>query len=144
MTARILIGIAIACVLASGCSESKSPASLVTFTPYSQNAFDAALGKGAPVVVLGTAPSWCHYCVLLQKGAFSDPGVKAALDPFTKLVIDFSDKAPAEKAMLIAQQMTTGLPALVFYDAKGNEVARVEGNQPASAIIELAKKATGG
>jgi thiol:disulfide interchange protein len=135
--------IAIACVLASGCSE-KPASSLVTFTPYSQDAFDAALGKGRPVVVLGTAPSWCHFCVLLQRGALSDPGVKAALDPFTKLVIDFSDRAPAEKTMLIAQQMTTGLPALVFYDPKGNEVGRLEGNQPAASIIEIAKKATRG
>ena len=82
-------GITTAIATRRACSRAAAPRSrprrrsLVPFTPYSQQAFDAALGKGGPVVVLGTAPSWCHYCVLLQRGALSDPGVKAALEPFT-------------------------------------------------------------
>jgi thiol:disulfide interchange protein len=73
----------------------------------------------------------------------SDKSVKDALTPFTKLVVDVSDRSD-RKAMGILQEMDVkGLPTLVFLDGEGNETARLIGPQPAAKIIAAAKAAQG-
>ena len=73
----------------------------------------------------------------------SDATVKAALEPFTRLVVDVTDKSNRAAGAILSEMEVTGLPTLVFLDGQGNETSRLVGGQPASAIIAAAKKAQG-
>lgn len=74
----------------------------------------------------------------------SDEAVKAALAPFTKLVVDVSDRSDRKAGSILGEMEVRSLPTLVFYDGEGNETGRLVGGQPAASIIAAAKAAQGG
>ena len=74
----------------------------------------------------------------------SDATVKAALAPFTKLVVDVSDRSDRKAGSILAELEVKSLPTLVFYDGQGNETGRLIGPQRAASVIAAAKAAQGG
>jgi thiol:disulfide interchange protein DsbD len=135
---RLLVLAVVAAALAiSSCS--RGPEAIVTFAPYSKEALDAARGKGQAVVVFATA-EWCGPCQRLHREALADPEVKAAMDALTRLKIDGTPRSPAIRPLLDEHGIGS-YPTLVFYDAAGREVQRLEGVEPSEVLIAAARKA---
>ena len=136
-SARAVRWFSIAFLLATlPCCSSKKEE--VKFAPYSA---EAASVTGKPLVILATA-DWCNPCQRLHREALSDADVKTALDSFTRLEIDHSSRSDRTNEVLVGLKID-GLPTLVFYDAQGTEVARLEGARSAEEVIAAAKKASG-
>jgi thiol:disulfide interchange protein len=74
----------------------------------------------------------------------SDAQVKAALEPFKRLVVDITDRSDREKQQILSEMNIRGLPTLLFLDAEGNETSRLVGPQHAGPILAAAKKAQAG
>jgi thioredoxin:protein disulfide reductase len=139
MKSRIaIIASLVAWSLGSGACSKADP---VIFSPYSRDALDAAHASHKPAIVFATA-AWCGPCQRLHHGALSDPEVKAALDPFTRLEIDYSDRSAA-KTPALEEHRIEGFPTLVFFSPSGQELDRLVGPYPSDAIIAAAKKAQG-
>jgi thiol:disulfide interchange protein len=71
----------------------------------------------------------------------ADRQVKTALEPFTRLVVDITDRSDEKAGAVLAEMGVRGLPTLVFFDGEGNETGRIVGPQKAEAIIAAAKRA---
>lgn len=87
----------------------------------------AAASKGQPVM-LDFYADWCISCKVMERNVFSRPTVQTALTEFTLLQIDVTDNTPAQQALLDELGLF-GPPAILFYDASGNELksARIMG-----------------
>ena len=100
----------------------------LTWKPYSVEAVQASLKAGRPVM-MDFAADWCVPCHELELNTFTDPSVVAYARSFDRYHVDLTDyDAPASEAAR-RQYGITGVPTVVFLDAKGQEVAaaRVEG-----------------
>lgn len=74
----------------------------------------------------------------------ADANVEKALRGFARLVADVSDRSAMAPRMAMAEHGIRALPTLVFFDEKGKETDRLEGNQPADVLMAAARKARGG
>ncbi|MCA3008078.1 MAG: hypothetical protein INH34_06900 [Phycisphaerales bacterium] len=70
--------------------------------------------------------------------------MEKALRGFARIVADVSDRSATMPRMAMAAHQIRVLPTLVFFDEKGNETDRFEGNQSADVLIAAAIKARGG
>lgn len=78
-----------------------------------------ASAAGKPVFVDFYA-DWCVYCKQLDRETFPKANVQAALQDFVLLKADVTDNDTLDKALLKKLGLI-GPPALLFYDASGNE-----------------------
>jgi len=87
------------------------------------------------VVMLSFFSNDCGYCKRLDREAFSDDDVVAALEPLLCLSID----AHSETGRLIDQKYPTNghYPALIFLDPDGSLRDRILGYLPTSYILDL-------
>lgn len=90
-----------------------------------KQALNAAPGKP---VMLDLYADWCVACKEFEKYTFRDSAVQPALAHFTLLQADVTANAPAQKRLL-SQLHVLGLPTLLFFDARGQEIpdSRVTG-----------------
>lgn len=88
-------------------------------------ALNAAPGKP---VMLDVYADWCVACKEFDKYTFSDPAVAEQMHRLTLLQADVTANAPAQK-MLLSQLQVMGLPTILFFDSRGNEIpgSRVTG-----------------
>ena len=101
--------------------------------PFDQTKFDAALAKGAPVIV-DFAAGWCPTCK--QQKPIVDALLKEPrLAPVTLFVADFDQEAALKKKLGVTMQSTF----VVFKG--GKEVGRSTGQTQKQAIAELFDKA---
>ncbi len=70
--------------------------------------------------------------------------MEKALRGFARIVADVSDRSATMPRMAMAAHGIRVLPTLVFFNEKGDETDRLEGNQSADALIAAATKARGG
>lgn len=86
-------------------------------------ALHAALAEaaraGRPAVVDFYA-DWCAACQVMERTTFRDPGVMRALAPRVRLQLDLSDNTD-EQRRLLEEFHLYGPPALLFFDAQGEE-----------------------
>lgn len=128
----IVAGIA----LGAGAWNAARVAEAALWPTYSDAALQSALTAGKPIV-LDFSASWCAECRELEHKTFSDPGVQKALEPFTKLRVDLDGANIAQAEELQKRWKVSGLPAIVFVDESGNEVAtaRVGGFLPPDKFL---------
>jgi thiol:disulfide interchange protein DsbD len=77
--------------------------------------------NGQPVI-LDFYADWCISCKVMERQVFSKPEVVEALQPFRRLQIDMTDNTPGQQAFLDELGLF-GPPAILFYDARGEELA---------------------
>ena len=106
------------------------------------SAYDAAqIGKGTPVLIDFTA-KWCVNCHAIEKQVFDDPAVKPMLaQKFVTMRADMTDWDGAPSQALRKQYGIDALPAVLVFDAQGNEVktSRITG---LLSIADFVKKVT--
>ncbi|HEY3268489.1 MAG TPA: cytochrome c biogenesis protein CcdA [Armatimonadota bacterium] len=104
---------------------------------YSDAALAESLQAGRPVV-LDFSASWCAECRQLEHETFSDPAVQTALDGFTRLRVDLDGANKDQATDLQRKYRVAGLPAIVFLNASGQEIAmaRVGGFLPPDQFLQ--------
>ena len=83
-------------------------------------AIQKASNEGKPVM-LDFYADWCISCKEMESFTFSDNGVQKSLENFVFLQADVTDNDELDKALL-NQLGLFGPPAILFYDAGGNEL----------------------
>ncbi len=85
---------------------------------------------GGKVVMLDFYADWCISCKEMERFTFSDPAIRKRLDQALLLQADVTANDTMDKALLQRFQLF-GPPAILFFDAQGNELAdlRVIGYQ---------------
>jgi thioredoxin-like negative regulator of GroEL len=95
----------------------------------------AARDTGRPPMLFFTT-TWCGWCKKLASEAFTDDEVVKSLGKFTAILVD-ADREPKTAQRYGAQ----GVPYVVFADAGGRVVSRVEGYVPKNEFLVAAQNA---
>lgn len=96
-------------------------------------------------VMIDIYADWCVYCVQLERRTFTDPRVHDAVADALLLRADVTAMDESHRALM--QQLNVYLPpAIIFYDAAGNEAreARVVGFVGPDAFSQRARAALSG
>lgn len=88
---------------------------------------------GQPVLI-DVAADWCAACTVMQRSTFRDAGVIDALSGYRRLQLDLSKNTTAQREWLQAQHLY-GPPALLFFDANGHEIQRVQSEINATDLL---------
>lgn len=98
---------------------------------------EIARREGKPVM-LDFYATWCAACNELDHKTFSHPDVESKLSQFVKIKLDFT-KNSDEVERLKKKYGIVGLPVVIFYDAKGNQLnqKRIEKFVDAEEFLEL-------
>jgi len=114
------------CLLALGllycsCGESGDT---ITWQQYDPAVLYRARQEGKPVLLEFYA-DWCIPCLELEQHTFSDGGVINSTWPFVRVQVDMSDYESPESERLREEFGVTGVPEILFLDARGNEIKEV-------------------
>ena len=93
------------------------------------------------VTMLDLYADWCVACKEFEKYTFSDPAVQQALGKTQLLQADVTANNN-DDSMLLQQLKVLGLPTILFFDARGNEIphSRVTGFMDATAFRQHLQK----
>ena len=111
------------CLLALGllsCSSGESGNS-IPWQPYDTGVLYRARQEGKPVLLEFYA-DWCIPCLELEQHTFSDEGVINSSWSFVRVRVDMSDYESPESEHLREEFGVTGVPEMLFLDARGNEI----------------------
>lgn len=84
-----------------------------------KEALEVAAKKGKPVLVDFWA-TWCVPCQVIRKEILNNPEIKSDLERFVLLEMDVTNRSSENWKRMESFYGVTGVPALVFYDSKGN------------------------
>jgi thiol:disulfide interchange protein DsbD len=92
-------------------------------------------------VMIDVAAEWCIPCKQLEKNTFAAVGVyEKILDDYIPLKLDVTKDTEADEA-LRAKYNAPNLPAVIFLDADGNELGRVNEYIGPKAFLEVMDRA---
>ncbi|MAL98611.1 MAG: thiol:disulfide interchange protein [Alteromonadaceae bacterium] len=99
-----------------------------------------AAADGQPVMFDFYA-DWCISCKIMERNVFSDPDIAEQLSDFALLQIDLTENSADQRALLDRFGLF-GPPAILFFDAKGQEIKslRVLGEMDREAFSAHLKK----
>jgi thiol:disulfide interchange protein DsbD len=97
---------------------------------------DAALAAAGKPVMLDFYADWCVSCKEMERYTFTDPAVRQQLEGFVLLQVDVTANT-ANDAALLKRFKLFGPPGMIFFDAKGKELAnpRIVGFQAAEEFV---------
>ena len=111
------------CLLALGflaCSSGESGDS-IPWQAYDPGVLYRARQEGKPVLLEFFA-DWCIPCLELEEHTFSNEGVINSTWSFVRVRVDMSDYESSESERLREKFGVTGVPEMLFLDARGNEL----------------------
>jgi thiol:disulfide interchange protein DsbD len=82
----------------------------------------AAAGAAGKPVMLDFYADWCVSCKEMERYTFPDPGVIAAMERFVLLQADVTANDADDKALMQQRFGIPGPPAMLFFDASGEEL----------------------
>lgn len=114
------------------------PRQSVVWEPYSEEKLAAARESKRPVMIDFYA-DWCIPCHELERFTYSDPRVIETLHAFSRLKVDLTRIDTPEAEQALERFDVPGVPTLLFFDPRGEEVrdARVTGFISAEHLLEI-------
>ena len=110
------------------------------FAPVrSSTELDSAVKAAARPAMLDFYADWCVSCKEMESLTFSDARVHARLAQLNLLRADVTANNRDDQALLKRFNLF-GPPGIIFFDADGNEVARVVGYQSADTFLKSLEK----
>ena len=100
---------------------------------------DSAVKAAARPAMLDFYADWCVSCKEMEKLTFSDARVQARLAQLNLLRADVTANNADDQALLKRFRLF-GPPGIIFFDAQGNEVARVVGYESADTFLRSLDK----
>lgn len=110
--------------------------SRLAWEPYTPEALTAAKTEGRPVFLEFYA-EWCIPCHELDRYTFSNKKIQEALEPYSRLHADLTNPDSETSQALLEQFNIQGVPTLLFLDANGEEVTRVDGFIEARDLLKI-------
>ncbi|SAL49200.1 protein-disulfide reductase [Caballeronia sordidicola] len=111
-----------------------------TFAPVRSSAqLDLALKAAGRPAMLDFYADWCVSCKEMEHLTFTDPQVRARLAQLNLLRADVTANNADDQALLKRFKLF-GPPGIIFFDAQGNEVARVVGYESADKFLRSLDK----
>lgn len=150
ISAFVLLSLAL---FATGCSDSKQPASAtaggvisatapaaharrerigkgdIQFVEGYQQGYNQALAEGKPMLVFFTA-EWCQFCHQMAEEAFTDEQAVALSERFVCILVD----ADSENEICELFQVRS-FPTIQFLSPKGSQLNRVVGKKPTHQLL---------
>ncbi|KMQ77845.1 Cytochrome c-type biogeneis protein DsbD, protein-disulfide reductase [Candidatus Burkholderia pumila] len=124
----------------SGASTASQQAQGPTFAPVRSSAeLDNAVKTTAKPAMLDFYADWCVSCKEMENLTFSDARVQARLAQLNLLRADVTANNTNDQALLKRFKFF-GPPGIIFFDAQGNEVARVVGYESAETFLKSLDK----
>jgi thiol:disulfide interchange protein DsbD len=122
-----------------------TPTEGIAFRPASDQALQAALASGRPVLLEFSA-DWCVPCHELERATFSDRAVIGATRDFHAFKVDLTRYDSPEAKRWRRTWGVAGVPTVIFIGADGGEIRalRVEGFTPPRAFLERLRLAARG
>jgi thiol:disulfide interchange protein DsbD len=121
---------------ASANAQSPGPA----FAPVRSSAeLDSAVKAAGRPAMLDFYADWCVSCKEMEKLTFSDARVQARLAQLNLLRADVTANNTNDQ-ILLKRFRLFGPPGIIFFDAQGNEVARVVGYESADTFLKSLDK----
>lgn len=120
----------------------RAPAAAITWQHYDPTVLAQAEQEGKPVI-LDFYADWCIPCRELDRFTFSDERVIEATEPFVMVKVDMTQYESPEAERLRRQFNVSGVPTIIFLDARGREVeqARVVGYVKADEFLRRIQRA---
>lgn len=108
---------------------------IITTGAELDNALAAAKAAGRPLV-LDWYADWCISCKVIEHEVLTDPAVIAGLGPYQRVRFDMTDSNAEQRAILDRYKLF-GPPALLFFDAQGQEstTSRIVGEIDAKSFL---------
>ncbi|KNH10315.1 Cytochrome c-type biogeneis protein DsbD, protein-disulfide reductase [Candidatus Burkholderia brachyanthoides] len=140
--ATLLVG------LAAGSTDPLRPLAVLTatqaqaptFAPVRSSAeLDSAVKAAARPAMLDFYADWCVSCKEMENLTFSDARVQARLAQLNLLRADVTANNTDDQTLLKRFKLF-GPPGIIFFDAQGNEVARVVGYESADTFLKRLDK----
>ncbi|WP_250507568.1 protein-disulfide reductase DsbD [Caballeronia sp. GAFFF3] len=103
---------------------------------------DSAVKAAARPAMLDFYADWCVSCKEMEKLTFSDARVQARLAQLNLLRADVTANNTNDQ-ILLKRFKLFGPPGIIFFDAQGNEVARVVGYESADTFLKSLDKLNG-
>ncbi|MDR5814661.1 protein-disulfide reductase DsbD [Caballeronia sp. LZ033] len=123
---------------ASAATSAQTPGPI--FAPVRSSAqLDTAVKAAARPAMLDFYADWCVSCKEMEKLTFSDARVQARLAQLNLLRADVTANN-ADDQTLLKRFGLFGPPGIIFFDAQGNEVARVVGYESADTFLKSLDK----
>ena len=97
-----------------------------------------AAGESRPLILDFTA-SWCASCKELDAQTFSDEGVRKEGGRFLAVKVDMSDNDDPRVQEFEEEYEIAGLPAVLFFDSKGQGVCRYKDFVDAEGMLRTMK-----
>ena len=113
------------------------------FAPVRSSAeLDSAVKAATRPAMLDFYADWCVSCKEMEKLTFSDARVQARLAQLNLLRADVTANNTNDQ-ILLKRFKLFGPPGIIFFDAQGNEVARVVGYESADTFLKSLDKLNG-
>lgn len=119
---------------AAGGTEAK-----LQFQTYSDSSFAAT--KGSKKMIIDFYADWCIPCKELDAITFVDPSVVAAGKNFTNFKADLTKAGDKNVKKMIKDFNIKGVPTVLIFNEKGEEVHRLTGFVNGEEFLKLMKKA---
>ena len=97
------------------------PENRAKYSLYDPGVLYRARQEGKPVLLEFFA-DWCIPCLELEEHTFSNEGVINSTWSFVRVRVDMSDYESSESERLREKFGVTGVPEMLFLDARGNEL----------------------
>ena len=82
---------------------------------------------------------WCPSCIELDKKTWPDSAVRAELNRFIPVKLDFSSKTE-ESESVRKKYDVLGYPTVILFDSAGHELTRFAGYKPPEEVVQLLRK----